>query len=274
MPLAPTPDHDRVTDPAWLALYAIYEPLITPLRRRGLVTDIDGCGGSNLIHAALPDGTHLSIGPGAEAGGLPSHIDGTTEWLVIRESDDNPTVEHVVYDSTPIGPDAPHGAFLAPLLVAIDAFLASRGMLPEPVTHSAVVTVTTVHEYGPAAYAPTRPLDSVTEAAQRAAEIAESFPGDIIQHHASRDWPRYVLADGDRLVVVQVTLAELIPGDHSLGVRCYCPFAHPETKEDELRLREGIEYLHRIGDAKGLYIAMVRFYTARDCPARKASRHA
>lgn len=274
MPLAPLPDHSHTSAPSWQAAYAIYEPLIIPLRRRGLITDIDGCGGNDLIHAALPDGTHLSIGPGAEAGGLPSHIDSITEWLVIRESDDNPTVRHVVYDSTPTGPDAPHGAFLAPLLVAIDAFLASRGMLPEPVPHAAVVTLTTIHEYGPAAYAPTRPLASVTEAAQRAAEIAQSFPGDIIQHHASPDWPRYVLADGDQLVVVQVTLAELIPGDRSLGVRCYCPFDHPQTPEEEKNLRNAIEYCYRIGDTNGLYLSMVRFYTARDCPARKASRHA
>ncbi|MFF8769045.1 hypothetical protein [Kitasatospora sp. NPDC015120] len=274
MPLAPLPGRSHVNDPAWQAAYATYEPLITPLRRRGLVTDIDCCGGSELIIAALPDGTHLAIGPSAYAGGLPAHLDSVTEWLVVRNSDDNPTVHHVVYDSTPTGPDAPHGAFLAPLLVAIDSFLVGRGMLPEPVPHSAVVSLTTVHEYGPAAYAPTPPLGSVTEAAQRAAEIAESFPGEIIQHHASRDWPRYVLADGDRLVVVQVTLAELIPGDHSLGVPCYCPLAHPQTPEEDKDLRTAIEYCNRIGDTNGLYLSMVRFYTARDCPARKASRHA
>ena len=137
MSLAPMPNHNRTGDPAWKALFDLYEPLITPLRRRGLVTDVDNRGATTVIYADLPDGSHLTIGT---ENGLPSSFDAVSDWTVTRDSVGNPTIHTLVYDSSPYGDHADAGALLAPLLVAIDAHLTALGNLTMPITHPAVVT--------------------------------------------------------------------------------------------------------------------------------------
>ncbi|MEU8919533.1 hypothetical protein AB0D10_01180 [Kitasatospora sp. NPDC048545] len=276
MRLAPLPHHNRTNDPAWKAMYDVYEPLITPMRRRQLVTDIGDCGGSTVIYAQLPDGTHLTITTGNE-GSLPSSIDSVTSWLVTHNSDDNPTVDYVVYDSVAVPNNvyAFAGALIAPLLLAIDAFLEARKMPGAPADHPAVVTVTTVHETGPAGFATTRPFEHGHAAAEKHATIVDALAADglhIAHHTGFFPWQQQVLVARDRVLIVQTTLAELVPGGRG-DLQCFCQFAHPQTPEEDQRLHAEVAQALSNGDAQGVYLGMVRLATAPGCPARpKAGR--
>ncbi|MFJ4668876.1 hypothetical protein [Kitasatospora purpeofusca] len=273
MRLAPLPDHNRTTDPAWKAKFDLYEPLITPLRRRGLVTDIDDRSGTTTIHAKLPDGTHLTIGTGTDDGHLPASLDSVTSWVVTRESDDNPTFQHEIYNSTP-DPDTLHGragALLAPLLLAIDAALATWGMPGRPENHRAVVTVTTVHEADPAGFATTPAFPTAMIAARHHTDIVAGLTGDgLTVAHEITAWPwrAHVLVRGDRVQIVHTTLAELVPGHRPVPVHCFCRFAHPQTPEEDQQLHAEVQEALRLGDATGVYVGMFRLLTAPNCPAR------
>ncbi|MFC8449513.1 hypothetical protein [Kitasatospora sp. NPDC057223] len=272
MRLAPLPDHNRTSDPVWKAMYDQYEPLITPLRRRQLITDIDDCGGSTVIYAQLPDGTHLTIGAGAEAGSLPNSMDSVTSWLVTRDSDDSPTVHDVVYDSTPDPRNyyGRNGAFVAPLLIAVDAFLDIRSMPGAASDHRAVVTVTTVHETGPAGFATTPAYPHANGAADKHTVILSALIEDgltVAHQYGASPWRQHVLVAGDRIEVLTTTLAELVPGSRA-DLACYCRFAHPQNPEEDARLHAEVESALSIGDAQGVYIGMFRLATASTCPAR------
>ncbi|MEU5388721.1 hypothetical protein [Kitasatospora cineracea] len=272
MRLASLPDHTRTSDPAWKALYDAYEPLITPLRRRQLVTDIDTCGGSTVIYAQLPDGAHLTISTGAEEGALPSSIDSVTSWLVVRESDDNPTVREVLYDSAP-EPDgyyAQAGALIAPLLVAVDAFLGARNMPGAPGGHEAVVTVTTVHETGPAGFAASEVFADGTAAGHKHSALVSALGRDghdVAHYIVCGPWRQHVLVSADRVQVVQTTLAELVPGRRA-ALTCNCLFPHPQTPEEDRRVHDEVRHALNIGDAHAVYVGMMRLATAPNCPAR------
>nr|BEK65674.1 hypothetical protein KPHV_29010 [Kitasatospora purpeofusca] len=275
MSLAPPPDHNRTTDPAWKALFDLYEPLITPLRRRGLVTDIDDRSGTATIYAKLPDATHLTIGTGTDDG-LPNAFDSVTSWVVTRESDDNPTFQHEIYNSTP-DPDSYSGragALLAPLLIAIDAALATWGMPGAPADHPAVVTVTTVHEADPAGFASSPVFPTATIAASQHADIVAGLADDgltVAHEIAAGPWRTHVLVRGDRIQIVQTTLAELVPGHRPAPVHCFCRFAHPQTPEEDQQLHAEVQEALRLNDAHGVYVGMFRLLTAPRCPARKAA---
>ncbi|MFE2346147.1 hypothetical protein [Kitasatospora cineracea] len=272
MRLAPLPQHGRVNDPAWQAMYATYEPLITPLRRRQLTVDIDFCGPAAVLYAELPDGTFLRIGTNTPDGGLPSHIDNVASWLVVREDADNPTVRHAVYDSTPDDRNVygTAGGLIAPLLNTIDALLRVRRMPGGPSDHRAVITLTTIHETGPASFATTLPFANATIAADRHTELLDALTdqGLTIAHQTGfGPWRKHVLAAGDRIQVLTTTLAELVPGGRG-DLACFCVLTHPQTPEDDARLLAEAEHAHRIGDAHGVFLAMQRLYTASGCPAR------
>ncbi|MFD4394381.1 hypothetical protein [Kitasatospora sp. NPDC058478] len=277
MTFARLPAHDRVNDPAWQARYADFEPLIAALRRRGFVADIGQIDGAETILAQLPDGTFLRIDAGGDSGGLPDDIDSAESWRAIRDSADNPTVRDGVYDSTVDGPDFLQGALLSPLIVAIDTYLEARGiaLLTIPHAHSAVVTVVTVHDHGPASYVASEVFPDAADAARHVQDVAAELsatPG-ITQCHTSRTWPRYVLAGRDHTRIVQATLAELTPERHSPHGRCTCLFAHPQTPRQEQQLGQQIENALKTGDAPGVYLAALRLFTAPQCPARKANPH-
>ncbi|RGD59394.1 hypothetical protein DR950_17780 [Kitasatospora xanthocidica] len=274
MTFAPLPTHPRVTDPDWQARYKAFGPLISALRRRDFVTDITFDGDTEAITAELPDGSYLRIDTGDEIGDLPDDIDAAIAWRTIRDSGDNPTVRDTVYDSTPDGPDFLNGALLSPLLVAIDTYLGARGIALLTVTdvHPVVVTVTTIHDHGPAAYEIRKAFPIASrEAARYAWAVAQSLPAGFTQQHLSPDWPRYVLADRDRTRVVQATLAELAYSSKATHGPCVCRFTHPQTREEEDQLGQQIADGIKIGDAHGVYLASLRLFTAPQCPARTAN---
>ncbi|MFD7639600.1 hypothetical protein ACFV4P_03010 [Kitasatospora sp. NPDC059795] len=275
MRLAPLPEHNRVNDLAWKAMYDAYEPLITPLRRRQLITDIDTCGPATVIYSQLPDGSFLRIGTTTttDDGGLPAGgIDNVTSWLVVRESDDNPTVRHLVYDSTP-HPDnlyGRNGALIAPLLLAVDAFLDVRKMPGGPSDHRAVVTIDTIHETGPAGFATSQTFKHAVEASDRHKDLLVALIGDgltTVHDYGVAPFRRTVLAAGDRVQILTTTLAELVPGGRA-ALRCFCLLAHPQTPEEDARLQAEIEQARSIGDANGVYVGLKRLATAPNCPAR------
>ncbi|MFJ8430398.1 hypothetical protein ACIQ9P_03740 [Kitasatospora sp. NPDC094019] len=278
MSLAPPPDHNRTADPGWKALFDVYEPLITPLRRRGLVVDIDDRSGIT-IYAKLPDSTHLTIGTGTDDGHLPAAFDSVTSWVVIRESNDNPTLQHEIYNSTP-DPDS-HcgraGSLLAPLLLAIDAALATWGMPGRPENHHAVVTVTTVHEADPAGFATSPVFPTGVIAASYHTDIVASLASDgltVAHETGAAPWRAHVLVRGDHVQIVQTTLAELVPGHRTAPVPCFCRFAHPQTPQEDQQMHAEVQEALSLRDAHGVYVGMFRLLTAPNCPARKAADRA
>ncbi|MFF3976982.1 hypothetical protein [Streptomyces sp. NPDC001828] len=121
--LAPAPVHGNTTDPLWLKLWEAYEPVITALRRIPLVTDVEISGGMFAITAELTDGSYLWIASSDVLPVKPSEAEG---FLVRRAHVDNPTIDELVYDSTPDGAQAEHANNIVPLIQAITAFVAER----------------------------------------------------------------------------------------------------------------------------------------------------
>ncbi|MFE5969831.1 hypothetical protein [Streptomyces sp. NPDC056463] len=124
---APPPMHGNTTDPLWRRLWDGYEPLITGLRRIPLNTDVEISGGEFAITAELIDGSHLWI---ASTGDLPLNPSEAEGFHVRRAHSDNPTVDELVYNSTPDGAQAEHGNNVVPLLTAISTFITERHLAP------------------------------------------------------------------------------------------------------------------------------------------------
>ncbi|GAA0694906.1 hypothetical protein GCM10010193_57000 [Kitasatospora atroaurantiaca] len=157
MNLAPLPDHNGVTDPLWQTLYANYAHVITPLRQRGWVTDVELCGGAYFIRVTLGDGTELHIG---SADALPTDPRRVDEWLVTRqpENEDNNGPITVLYDSTPEGAHRHHGGHVRPMLERVTRLQAA------PAVDEEYQLVTT--EIGPTGsrteHGPREPLTAAT----------------------------------------------------------------------------------------------------------------
>ncbi|GAA2154044.1 hypothetical protein GCM10009760_52540 [Kitasatospora kazusensis] len=210
MSLAPMPDHRRINDPYWLRLFENYSHIIRPLRERGFVTDFETCGGAYYIHAALPDGSHLSI---ASDEALPSNPHDVKGWRVCRHHDDNPTISDLIYDSTFAGSDLLNSQLRSPLFAAVDAYLLARG-LTEP-WRAAFQPVALRFQHITADGTPRspvlRPYVEREYAAQAYDVHHQSLPEDgwhRIYIHPSREWPRSVWMRGDALLHLGVTAAE------------------------------------------------------------------
>ncbi|MFI6054098.1 hypothetical protein ACIBCO_28905 [Streptomyces violascens] len=121
--MAPMPVHGNTDDPLWCKLWNAYEPVITALRRIPLVTDVEISGGMFAITAELTDGSYLWI---ASSGVLPLEPNEAEGFHVRRAHADNPTIDELVYDSTPDGAQAEHGNNIVPLIQAITAFVIER----------------------------------------------------------------------------------------------------------------------------------------------------
>ncbi|MFE4305626.1 hypothetical protein [Streptomyces sp. NPDC056891] len=117
---APPPRHRNITDKVWRRLWNAYEPLITGLRRLPLPTDVQISGGEFGITAELTDESHLWI---ASVGDLPLDPAELQGFHVRRAHSDTPTVDELIYNSTPDGAQAEHGNNVVPLLTAISAFV-------------------------------------------------------------------------------------------------------------------------------------------------------
>ncbi|MFE0190743.1 hypothetical protein [Streptomyces sp. NPDC058989] len=139
MTIAALPDHNSTTDPLWLKLFHSYRHVIAPLRHNGWTTDVELCGGEYHVRADLSDGTELIIASTHSLPVDPSEVDG---WTVVRQGIDNPDVHTALYDSTPCGPQAHHGASLIPMLARIDEL-----EVPKPVQRL-IVSATHAAPYG------------------------------------------------------------------------------------------------------------------------------
>ncbi|MCY0928220.1 hypothetical protein OTB20_18865 [Streptomyces sp. H27-H1] len=143
--LAPLPDHRGTGDPAWQQVWANYAYLITPLRERGMVCDVQQGLQYWLVYAYPPGhDSVLIIGP-EDSGWLVTHQAPAEDWTDFA----------VVYDSRagstpPAGPDAGHGREIGPLLAAVDARVARLPRVPAaPVStvprHVGAAAVQTTH---------------------------------------------------------------------------------------------------------------------------------
>ncbi|MEU5833017.1 hypothetical protein ABZ820_04905 [Streptomyces diacarni] len=123
--LAPLPDHNRLTDPAWIRQWERFSHLTTPLRRRGLVCDIED-GAEWTVHAQLPDASHLLIsGPTSLPHPDEAHPPG---WLVTHQSPEDGVLYGVPYDSCPGQPHEKFGPDLEPMLDRIDRYCQEIGI--------------------------------------------------------------------------------------------------------------------------------------------------
>ncbi|MGW6393295.1 hypothetical protein ACWFR1_22940 [Streptomyces sp. NPDC055103] len=124
---APPPAHGNTVDPQWLRLWNAYEPVIGGLRRIPLPTDVEINGGEFGITAELTDGSHLWI---ASTGALPLDPSEVEGFHARRAHSDNPTVDELVYDSTPDGAQSEYGNNIVPLLTAITTYITERHLAP------------------------------------------------------------------------------------------------------------------------------------------------
>ncbi|MCK7627252.1 hypothetical protein MUU72_29855 [Streptomyces sp. RS10V-4] len=122
---APFPTHSNINHPLWRKLWQAYEPLITALRRIPLSTDVEISGGMFSITAELTDGSHLWV---SSVEGLPFDPTDVQGYQVRRAHQDNPTIDELVYDSTEDGEDSRYGNNVVPLIQAVAAFVAERGL--------------------------------------------------------------------------------------------------------------------------------------------------
>ncbi|AWZ08020.1 hypothetical protein DRB96_21800 [Streptomyces sp. ICC1] len=113
--LAPLPDHRNVLDPSWQRAWADFAHVITPLRERGLVCDVQ-YGMDDWLVYAWPPGHDSVVLIGTRGG-----------WLATHEAPaEDRTSMTVLYDSThSVGPHD-----VGPLLSAIDALLARLPRAP------------------------------------------------------------------------------------------------------------------------------------------------
>ncbi|MEV7279707.1 hypothetical protein [Streptomyces sp. NPDC093111] len=135
---APLPEHGRITDPLWRRLWNAYDEVIGALRRIPLHVDVETTGGEFGIVAELADGSHLWIASDHDLPLDPTDLQG---FHVRRAHPDVPTIDEIVYDSTPAGEQSGNGNDVAPVIVAITEFIAAQGLATPPVEVFSVQTV-------------------------------------------------------------------------------------------------------------------------------------
>ncbi|TQE30856.1 hypothetical protein Sipo8835_22960 [Streptomyces ipomoeae] len=127
MQLAPLPDHSGTHDRWWIGLFNRYGHIITPLRAKGWVTDVQAdvqADATNYaIRADLTDGTELLITAGTTLPADPTEVPG---WLIVRTPVGDASHQTVVYNSTPGAAHDHHGNALVPLFMRLAALFPSR----------------------------------------------------------------------------------------------------------------------------------------------------
>ncbi|XUM00297.1 hypothetical protein ACQ86F_25640 [Streptomyces venezuelae ATCC 10712] len=196
--MAPAPTHPNVGTLLWQRLWSAYEPLISGLRRIPLPTDVEISGGEFGILVDLTDGSHLWI---ASTGDLPLDPAELNGFYVRRSHTDVPTVDELIYDSTPDGAQAEHGNNVVPLLTAITTFTTERRLAPPVINLFSIRTVgvTEAHQSqsmrGPDLFS-TRE-EAVKEYGQMTHRIEHEARWRLIHQSESTDWPVSVWdADG------------------------------------------------------------------------------
>ncbi|MEW2117708.1 hypothetical protein AB0945_21455 [Streptomyces sp. NPDC005474] len=175
-PLAPMPVHNNTNDPLWLALWSVYEPVITALRRIPLVVNVES-GNSFAITAELTDGSHLWISSVEDLPMDPAALEG---FHVKRLHDDNPNVDEVFYDSTDSGEQSEHGNNGVPLIQAITAFVTERRLAPR------VVDLVSVRFQGVTAQR--QPLSKLLHGPLAGNDAAIKEYGNAVRAMAEKGW--------------------------------------------------------------------------------------
>ncbi|MFE7129318.1 hypothetical protein ACFVIM_00465 [Streptomyces sp. NPDC057638] len=268
-PMAPIPAHGT-NDPLWQKRWHSYEPVITPLRCIPLVTNVEPCGA---IVAQLADGSHLWI---TSDGDLPVDLRQAKGFRVTRSHDDNPTVDEVVYDSTPDGEQREHGSTIVPLIQAITAFITERHFVDAP------AELFTVKVVGANAghKARSRSRGRVTEDRSDAVATYGRAVGELeesgfrrVHERVSAEWPLAVLARGHEVFTVFVAHVCPTPPPSlqrdSPADRCNHVIAHPQNAAEKVRVSAALDNALTTGDAHGVLVAAMQLMqpcTARDQP--------
>ncbi|MEV7936584.1 hypothetical protein AB0O82_10615 [Kitasatospora sp. NPDC088264] len=174
--LAPLPDHYRVHDALWQRLYANYAPLITPLREKGWVTDVELSEGAHFIRATLGDGTELHIGT---ADGLPLDPREVAGWLMIRQPEGANGPITVLYNSTRDGAHRSNGGAIDPVLARI------ARLRPAGRTYRVLSTIYT--PFG--SQTDTHPCANPVEANEVFDAHSESFTAELWTRIYAPTWP-------------------------------------------------------------------------------------
>ncbi|MET9318794.1 hypothetical protein ABZX75_01130 [Streptomyces sp. NPDC003038] len=208
--LAPLPDHGNTDDRVWQAMWSAYEPVITPLRRMGLVTDVELGGRMYGITAELNDGSYLLITSEYQLPADPAEVEG---WHVQRIKDDVATIQEIVYDSTEIGEQAHHGNEHLPLFDAITTFVKQRalGVRFKPLKAVSITglqsdhsTIEPVTDFFP------KPEDAIARYGREVAEL-RSMGWRCLHQQGGNDWPLSVWAGDGGVVTVAVALVGQTP---------------------------------------------------------------
>ncbi|MGW2985314.1 hypothetical protein [Streptomyces goshikiensis] len=208
--LAPLPEHGNTDDPVWQAMWSAYEPVITPLRRMGLVTDIELCGGMYGITAELNDGSYLLV---ASEHTLPSNPGEVEGWHVQRLKDGLATLQETIYDSTEIGAQAPHGNQHLPLFDAITTFVKQRalGVRFKPYKAVSITGLRGDHlTVEPICDGFSKPEDAIARYGREIADL-QSLGWQCVHQQGGNDWPLSVWAGDGGVVTVAVALGAWIP---------------------------------------------------------------
>lgn len=188
--IAPLPRHRNISDPLWVRLWNAYEPLISGLRRIPLTTDVEISGGEFGITAELTDGSHLWI---ASTGSLSLDPSETEGFLVRRAHSGTPTVDELVYDSTPDGPQAEHRNNVVPLITAIAAFTAARRLAPPVSDLFSIRTVGASETHKPHSMQGPDLFSSREEAVREYGQLTHRIEYEagwrLIYQSDSTDWP-------------------------------------------------------------------------------------
>ncbi|WP_274558014.1 hypothetical protein [Streptomyces spiramyceticus] len=209
--LAPMPDHNNTNDPLWLKLWHAYEPVITPLRRLPLVANVEAAGGEFGITVDLADGSHLWIASVTDLPLDPTELEG---FQVVRQHQDNPTFHEVVYDSTQDGDQATNGNHVAPMLLAITAYVAERKLAPtlRDCMSVCLMGVTAHHrpEHRVLCLALTDRHEAVKQYGYETHALSEN-DWQCIHEQGGTDWPLTVWKRGDAVRTVYLRFDGLVP---------------------------------------------------------------
>jgi len=107
---------------------SLYRQVTLPLTARGLTCTVEYGLSDWIVHAELPDGSHLIVSPPQEPPG--DHPPGHPDAWIAYWTRESPSDYRLLYDSAPGGPDEAHQGRLPPLLRALDTSLDRLGVPP------------------------------------------------------------------------------------------------------------------------------------------------
>ncbi|MFE9553130.1 hypothetical protein ACFYOD_06560 [Streptomyces sp. NPDC006703] len=201
--LASAPEHGNTADPLWRKLWEAYEPVITALRRIPLVTDVEISGGMFAITAELTDGSHLWI---ASTDVLPLEPSEAEGFHVRRAHADNPTIDELVYDSTPDGAQAEHANNIVPVIQAITAFVAERHLSKQLIELLSVRIVLVTNKHQSKSHHLSGPFSERAEAVKEFGRITHHVMHEdgwrLVHAQGGADWPVTVWESQGEMAII------------------------------------------------------------------------